>query len=222
MPAEMVAAFNRTRAYIANITEQDYRLVRTYGVYHIPGKKPGEAFSLTEIQPRKGIMDIGENKRLEFPIHPSEVAADLVRDINGNAGGDEFTASFLGVFLCEADGPTDEQLRAQQERLQQFYTFCVSQGDIEWQRSAQVIMIPDLWKRAARALHLDREWCAIVQPKFECPGCGDNLKPGVAVCKSCGAVLNKEKALALGILRPEPEAVPVPTPAAGKRHSKES
>jgi hypothetical protein len=40
------------------------------------------------------------------------------------------------------------------------------------------------------------------------------VKTGVAVCKSCGAILNREKALALGLARdggrvqPPPEALP--------------
>lgn len=205
MPPQYVAEFNASRAYIANITEIDWRLSRDYGNYFIAGKKAGEQFSLTEIGPRKGRMDIGDNKRLEIPIMPAEVAADLIRDINGNAGGDDHTTSFLGVFICGKDGPTADELAVEQARLGEFYRFCVAQGDMEWQRSGQVIMIPDLWKRAAKTLNLDREWCAVIPSNIECPGCGEKIKAGVAVCKSCGAILNREKAIALGIVRMEPQ-----------------
>jgi transposase len=33
----------------------------------------------------------------------------------------------------------------------------------------------------------------------ECPGCAEKIKPGVAVCKTCGAILDREKAAALGL-----------------------
>lgn len=212
MPPEYIAALNASRAYIANITDTDYRLSRDYGNYFIPGKKPGEQFSLTEIGPRKGRMDIGDNKRLEFPIMPQEVAADLVRDINGNAGGDEHTNSFLGVFICGKDGPTADELALQLARLDAFDRFCVSQGDIEWQRSGQVVMIPDLWKRAAKRLNLDREWCAVIPSNIECPRCGEKIKAGVAVCKGCGAILDREKYMQYEPLpmTPTVEAAPEP------------
>ena len=33
----------------------------------------------------------------------------------------------------------------------------------------------------------------------ECPACGERLKPNVAVCRVCGAVLNREKAAQWGL-----------------------
>lgn len=214
MPDKYLAEFNAARAYIANITEVEFSLNRTYGNYIIPGKQLGEAFSLTEIQPRKGKLDMGDKHVSEFPIFPEDVAKDLVRQINADAGYD----SFLGVFMCGPDGPTDVELADAKAKLRKFYMWCVQQGDDEWQRTGRIIMIPDLWKRASTMLNLNREWCAEIQPNLECPGCGSKIKPGIAVCRDCGAVLDREKALALGILReeqvpdPDKELVPVPMP----------
>jgi len=42
----------------------------------------------------------------------------------------------------------------------------------------------------------------------ECPECGERGKPGVAVCKSCGAILNREKALTLGLVQPPSDGLP--------------
>jgi len=52
---------------------------------------------------------------------------------------------------------------------------------------------------AARGGHLglNKEWYYQVRETAECPGCGERVKPTVAVCKSCGAVLDREKAVAL-------------------------
>ena len=54
-------------------------------------------------------------------------------------------------------------------------------------------------RRAAARLGLEKEWHYQARETEECPGCGDRVKQGVAVCKSCGAILDREKAAALGL-----------------------
>jgi transposase len=34
----------------------------------------------------------------------------------------------------------------------------------------------------------------------DCPACGEKVKPGVAVCKHCGAILDAEKAAKHGLV----------------------
>jgi hypothetical protein len=48
-----------------------------------------------------------------------------------------------------------------------------------------------------------------VRETSECPGCGERLKPNVAACKSYGAILDREKALALGLGQPPFATFPV-------------
>lgn len=199
MPPEVMAMLSASRAYIANITEIEFARSRTYGNYIIPGKEPGQQFSLTEITPRKNVIDYGDNKKIESPLSPNDIAKDLVREINGDAGFE----SFLGVFVCGKDGPSAEELKVEHARLEKFAQWCVRQGDDEWQTRGKIDTIPDLWKRMAVFLRIEREWCNAIQPNLECPGCGTNVKPNIAVCKDCGAILNREKAIALGILKPE-------------------
>ena len=61
----------------------------------------------------------------------------------------------------------------------------------------------------------------------ECPGCGERVKPGVAVCKSCHSILDREKAVALGLvprgaqLQPPPETSPPRQRGAEKRKDSE-
>ncbi len=190
LPEAYRQEISKGRAYIANITEVEHTRSRTYGNYTIAGKRPGEEFSLTEIIPRRGTMDYGDKHVIDFPIMPEEIAADLVREINADAGEN----SFLGVFVCGAGGPTQKELAQAHARLESFYQTCVAVGDQEWQRSGQIIMIPDLHKRAVVHLKLDREWCSAIQPNLECGACGQKLKRGVAICSGCGAIQDEEKA----------------------------
>lgn len=190
MPARYLEEFNASRSYIVNITDTEYHLSRTYGNYLIPAKASSERFSMMEVTPRKGVIDIGDRKVLEFPITPEEVADDLCREVNNEAG----YLSFMGVFRCAGRVPTDRELEDAEAKLEKFYQWCVAEGDKIWQQTRLVILIPDHLKRAAAYLKLDREWKTNVQPKVECPACGINLRPGLAVCSGCGAVLDMEKA----------------------------
>lgn len=190
MPPEYLERFNASRAYIVNITDTQYMLSRTYGNYFIPAKNEGEEYSITEVTPRKGTMDMGDRKIYEFPITPGQVAFDLCREINNDAGFE----SFLGVFICKGPEPTAAEIKSANARLEKFYQWGVNEGDKIWQQTRMVILIPDWIKRAADYLKLDRDWKTNVQPNLECPACGSKHKAGLAICMACGAILDEAKA----------------------------
>ena len=199
-------------AVIANITDQSYAAHRTYGTFRIAGRQPlgeaggeGKEYSLTRITPRTAIMDYGDKRTLPLPISAWEIANDLCREINSDAG----ERSFLGVFVCAGEIPTEDELRGAREKLTEFYRALVAAADREWERSHSFLFINDLQRRAAANLGLDKEWYYQVRETAECPGCGERVKPGVAVCKSCGAILDREKALALGLVQPPPGAATI-------------
>jgi hypothetical protein len=169
-----------------------------YGSFQIAGRGEGEAFALTRVTPRTAVMDYGDKRTLPLAISAREIAEDICREINSDAG----EKSFLGVFVCAGDAPTAEELRAAQEKLDEFYRALVAAADREWERSHSFLFIHDLQRRAAARLGVEREWHYRARETRECPGCGERVKPGVAVCKSCGAVLDREKALALGLGQP--------------------
>src|ERR1700676_1443483 len=125
MPPEYLEKFNASRAYIVNIPAPEYFLSPSYGNYHIPAKAEGEAYSVIEITPRKGTMDMGDKRVFDFPITPGEAATDLCREIDIDAGFD----SFLGVFIPRAALPTDAELRNANARLEKFYQWGVAEGD---------------------------------------------------------------------------------------------
>lgn len=214
MPAET--------AVIANVTENSWTLHRTYGTFFIQGVPAREniasdanepdaqersaasprACALTIVTPRTSIMDLGDKRTMELRVTAREIAEDLCREINGDAGED----SFLGAFVCAGDEPTDEELAAAGRRLDAFYRRKVAEADREWARSHSHLFLDDLQRRAARMLGLEREWNYELRESAECPGCGERLKPNVAVCKSCGAILNREKAAQLGLVPAVPGA----------------
>jgi hypothetical protein len=77
------------------------------------------------------------------------------------------------------------------------------QGDLEWERSHNPMFITDLERRAARELGLDKPWLYDPKPMADCPVCAEKIKPGVAVCRSCGAILDREKAAQFGLVAKE-------------------
>src|SRR5260221_2393835 len=186
---------NSEDAVIVNITEQHYMAHRMYGTFQIAGRADGEACALTRITPRTAVMDYGDKRVLPLPITAREIAEDICREINSDAG----ERSFLGVFVCAADTPTDEEMRRAHEKLDEFYRALVSAADREWERSHSFLFIHDLQRRAAARLGLEKEWHYQARETEECPRCGERLKPGIAVWQSCHAILDRDQALALGL-----------------------
>ncbi len=182
-------------AAIANITDQRWIAQRTYGNFIIEPAAPGAPCSVTRITARKGVIDLGDKRTLDFDIRARDIAEDLAREVNADAGEN----SFFGVFVCAGAAPTDEELAAARERLDDFYRRVVFAADQEWERTHNHLMITDVARRASRWLSLERDWAYDKRPVVECPACSEKLKAGVAVCRACGAILDREKAAQFGL-----------------------
>jgi hypothetical protein len=177
------------RAVICNVGEQEWTLVRTYGMYRIPAPKAGEERATLVVTDRIDVVDMGDNRRLEVPIHARKIAEDLAADL-----GD------YGVFVAEGQEPTAEEIASAKEHLIKVAKKLVFEGDQEWARSHNYRLLSDLHRRAVKHLGLEREWAYEPAAMSECPVCGERIKPGVAVCRSCGAILDREKARQFGIV----------------------
>lgn len=190
---------------IGNVGDQQWSVVRTYRAYVIPACPPGERCStltVEDVTDRSG--DLGDERKMEVFVPAEKIAEDITADLVHH-----------GVFVCEGEEPTDEEIQAARGRLHEFYRRQVSEADQDWSRHHNHNFISDVQRRAARNLRLEREWLFDPEHFIECEGCGEKLRPGVAVCKSCGAVLDPEKARRLGILPPEMAAAE-PAAAAGR------
>ncbi len=156
-------------------------------------------YALTRISARTGAIDLGDKRTLEFPISARDIAEDLAREINSDGG----ESSYFGVFVCEGTVPSNEELADARERLAQFYASLVNAADKQWERTHNVAFISDLERRAARELRLEKEWSYEPTMRNECPACGERLRPNVAVCRTCGAVLDRAKAAQWGLVAAE-------------------
>ncbi len=46
---------------------------------------------------------------------------------------------------------------------------------------------------------VEREWAYVPVRMSDCPACGEKVKPHVAACRHCGAILDEEKAAKHGL-----------------------
>ena len=175
-------------AAIASISDQDWHISRTHGVYHIPARAPGEPYALVTITSRGDALDLGDNRRFPFTISARDIAEDLLQDLREH-----------GIFVCAGERPSAEELASATARRDAYYHQLVSEGDTMWARGHSFREISDLHRRAAIALGVEREWAYVPTRFADCPACGEKVKPSVAVCKHCGAILDAEKAAKHGL-----------------------
>jgi hypothetical protein len=198
---------------IASISDQDWYISRTHGVYHIPacpkqtgpsGPRQGEpggsvSYALLLITARGDIIDIGDGRRLPFSISAREIADDLLQDLHDH-----------GIFVCAGPRPSTEELATAVARRDAYYHRLIAEGDTLWARGHSFREISDLHRRAAMAVGAEREWAYVPMRLSDCPACGEKVKSGVAVCRHCHAILDAEKAAQHGLGRGAASATPGP------------
>jgi hypothetical protein len=187
---------------IASISDQDWYVSRTHGVYHIPSCAKGEPYALLLITSRGDALDLGDNRRFPFTISAREIAEDLLQDLHDH-----------GVFVCASARPTPDELSAATVRRDAYYHRLIADGDTLWARGHSFREISDMHRRAAIALGVEREWAYVPMRTSECPACGEKIKQGVAVCKHCHAILDSEKAAKHGLGATSSTASPASAPA---------
>ncbi len=178
-------------ATIASISDQDWYISRTHGVYHIPACPKGQPYALLLITSRSDALDLGDNRKFPFVISAREIADDLLQDLRDH-----------GVFVCAGARPTDEELAIAKTKRDDFYHRLISEGDVMWARGHSFREISDMHRRAALAMGVEREWAYVAVEMQDCPVCGEKIKRGVAVCKHCRAILDEERAARHGV-RPD-------------------
>ena len=188
----------RDVAVLVNISTQKWPpRQRTYfGSLDVRSPHDGEPYALTPVRSCKAMMDLGDKRTMEFPISAREIAEDIAREINSDSG----EGSYHGVFVAAGSEPTQIELAEARRKLDEFHRRLVAVADLEWERTHNPMFITDLERRAARELKLEKPWLYDPKPATECPACAEHIKPGVAVCKACGAILDKEKAAQFGLV----------------------
>ncbi len=170
---------------------------RTYfGSLEVRSPEPGDAYAITPIRGCNGVIDMGDKHNMDIRITAREIADDIARELNGDSG----EGSFHGVFVAAGPEPTEAELADARRRLEEFQHRLVAAADLEWERTKNPMFITDLERRAARQLGLEKPWLYDSKPLAECPVCAEKIKHGVAVCRSCGAILDREKAAKYGLV----------------------
>jgi hypothetical protein len=196
MLTDSVTKAANTVALVNISTEKWPPRQRTYfGSLPILSPEPGEPFAITPIRPCIAKMDLGDKRTVDVPLTAREIAEDIARELNGDSG----EGSFHGVFVAAGPAPTEAELADARQRLEEFQRKLVAAADLEWERTRNPMFITDLERRAARQLGLEKPWLYDPKPRAECPACGEKIKHGVAVCRACGAILDKEKAAQYGL-----------------------
>lgn len=185
-------------AVLVNISTERWppRQRNYFGSLEIQSPKAGEAFAVTPVRGCKALMDFGDKRTMEIALSARQIAEDLARELNEDSG----EGSFHGVFVAAGSQPTEAELADARSKLTDFQRRLVATADLEWERSHNPMFITDLERRAARELKLEKPWLYDPRPMEECPACAERIKPGVAVCRSCGAILDREKAAKFGLV----------------------
>lgn len=175
---------------IASISDQDWYIARTYGVFHIPSRPEDEPYGLLIVSSRADALDLGDGRRFPFTISARDIADDIVQDL-----------ACHGVFVCRGARPSADELRKAAETRDQWYKQLVFDGDQMWARSHNYREISDMQRRAAISMGLEREWAYVPLKMVDCPVCGEKVKPGVALCRHCQSILDPEIARRHGVTR---------------------
>ncbi len=95
-------------AVICNISDQSWLLHRTHGTFAIAACEPGQDYALTPISSRRGRIDLGDKRTLDFPITAREIADDWRERLILTAARAAISAC---SFVMEACLPTKSNLR---------------------------------------------------------------------------------------------------------------
>lgn len=203
--------------WICNITDQDLGPLDMWhymAAVAIPRRLPGEKYSVYRIVPHVDHMDLGDNRFLEVPVSSYDTAVDICDKFNNHIG----RGSYSGVFVI-ADGrsvPSEAELAEASRKLLSWDLALISEGDTYFDRNRKED-ISDLHRNAARRLGLKKPWLPENQLAAACPVCGSDIKPGVAVCPNCTAILDPVRYAKFSFVGGEPAAA-VKTPPVVEDH----
>jgi len=216
MKSEMDAAeaeiFTAPRAYVCNLLPITHVKPRSYGPVTILPCPEDKPYEVTELTARRTAYNIGIGDTKYELVKALDIAKDVVKEINGNlwVPSDATVEGFSGVFVCAGPVPTQKEVSDAEGKLGSFYDDQIRMANQMWESPQERMSINAVHRRAAKARNLDPPWLYSVKPTAECPVCAEIIKPGVAVCKSCGAILDRAKAAQFGLIE-------APAPASQKK-----
>lgn len=194
IPKKWVDQITKARVWVVNLTDQTHVLQRNYGVYFIKGTKDDERYTLTPVNGRITTLDEGDNIRTQQMVEAEDIANDLCHTINDGILVEEGEISFGGAFMSVTNPPSEKDLQKHEAMLVAFYDSQVRLGNKFHDDPADHKNISAVMRRAARIRGQKPPWLFDSTPAVACPACGESLRAGVAMCKTCGAIIDEAKA----------------------------
>jgi len=192
------------------------------GYFRIPAA-PKDDFVLLLIEESSYIQRLpATDHSITIPVAAHHIAKSIVDDFintvieaDDNAGPGMMWFDFkvtrpqvLSDFKTEYDA-----LRARQIRW--FENLC-RKADDDFNQYHKLGLISEHQRYAAKYLGHDAEWLVnynVNEGMVDCPGCYTKIDARAVKCLHCGAILNRAKAIELGIIVPEAQAIPsLPNP----------
>lgn len=191
--------------YIFNIYQKAWAVpLGGLGEFRIPACPEGKPYSEPLIV--KGMVrdeyDLGDSGRMSWNALPGEQLAKAIVGLDSSSPQlSEFTTNreWWGVFLSNTKVPTEAELAEAQRKLTALMSIFLERGDA-LAAQGKLGDIGANERTAARFLNQKRSWAQLPEKMDNCPGCGEPIRPGVVKCKECGAILDMDKAAALGML----------------------
>lgn len=190
---------------ICNVAQDEFRLERmSYNfAATLPGCVPptpytsvwiGDMYDVEVVHIGGSWTSQNDIKRIPILIPAKEIVADFFR-----------SEQLLdkGCFIPAGEVPTEQEISAAHATRNAWLMRLVEEGEKLYGQhgAAGIPMIPDYFKRAAKELNLSPSWVVTMGKRMtECPACFDQVRPEAAICKSCGAILDAEKAKKYGLI----------------------
>jgi hypothetical protein len=190
--------------YIFNIYPQSYsKSLGSLGSYYLPACAEGEEYSKPLVINEIVITytDQGEGRLGFMTDEGLAVAANILgceyRNGEWLAGPHYSDLRDWGCFVSTSETPTAKELTEAKTRLRRKMEQLVAKADQKALEGNEGLKeIDAIHRKAAHYLNVSRTWATLPVQMDGCPACGSQVKPGVAICPHCTAVLDEAKARA--------------------------
>lgn len=138
-----------------------------------------------------------DRPKIKTPVPALEFANGVIRDYQASqmvVGADSAPALFYVEGYYEPQKKHAEITAEALRKQRNWFSDLVKQADVDFIGSkGNPFVVSDLARRAARLINVQRQWLDVDTQNTQCPVCRDIIHPLAIVCRSCGAVINKEE-----------------------------
>jgi hypothetical protein len=190
--------------YIFNIADIPHeKHLGSLGRFLIPACPAGEPYSkplvihgvyADEFDMATENGDMGVNFVMGTDVARSVVGLD---SSSPDLGPYTTNLTWQGAFIAASKTPTKAELDEAHAKFTRFNAMYLQIGD-SLAEQGKIGEIPAASRKAVKYLNQGRDWAKAPVPMKDCPACGEAIKPNVAVCTHCQAILNVEAAAAVG------------------------